>query len=271
MRDYGKVHTSFWTSETIRSMSEDARTLAMYLLTCPHNTIVGVFRLPDGYVCDDMQWTVDRVLKAFRETDLKGFANRCETTKWVWINKHIEWNPPENPNQRKSAAKIALSVPDQCAWKQAFMLDCVESIGIVIEQLPNPSATLSQPETETGTVTEDKTHSATDVAGDSGEDSGSGIYSQAFLTFWNLYPNRVNKGAAFKAFKKIRAAEYPAIREGLERKKQSQAWLKDNGQFIPHAATWLNARGWEDEDARPACDKPFDMQEFLRRTGAMET
>ena len=68
MRDYGKVHTSFWTSETIRSMSEDARILAMYLLTCPHNTIAGVFRLPDGYICDDMQWPIERVLKAFAET-----------------------------------------------------------------------------------------------------------------------------------------------------------------------------------------------------------
>ncbi len=155
MRDYGKVHTSFWTSETIRSMSEDARILAMYLLTCPHNTIAGVFRLPDGYICDDMQWPIERVLKAFAETVEKGFANRCETTKWVWINKHLEWNPPENPNQRKSAAKIAKSVPDQCEWKPVFMRDCAEYIGLQSEPLPNPSPTLSQPEAVT--VTEVKT------------------------------------------------------------------------------------------------------------------
>lgn len=77
------------------------------------------------------------------------------------------------------------------------------------------------------------------------------IYSKAFIAFWELYPNRVNKGAAFKAFQKIRAAEYQAIRAGLERKKKSPAWLKDNGKYIPHAATWLNARGWEDDDAQP--------------------
>lgn len=153
MRDYGKVHTSFWTSETIRSMSEDARNLALYLLTCPHNTIAGVFRLPDGYVCDDMQWTPERVAKAFSETITKGFANRCETTKWVWINKHFEWNPPENPNQRKCAAKIVASVPEQCTWKPAFMRDCAEMIGIKYEPLPNPSPTVPEPVTgaEAGT------------------------------------------------------------------------------------------------------------------------
>jgi len=162
MRDYGKVHSSFWTSETTRSMSEDARNLSLYLLTCPHNTIAGVFRLPDGYVCDDMQWTSERVEKAFNETLSKGFAIRCETTKWVWINKHFEWNPPENPNQRKCAAKIVVSIPDTCCWKLVFMRDCSEFVGVKQEPLPNPSTTLSKPEavTEAVTETEEKTKRA---------------------------------------------------------------------------------------------------------------
>ena len=107
MRDYGKVHTSYWTSSNIRAMSEDGRALAMYLLTCPHGTIAGVFRLPDGYACEDLQWDSERVKKGFAELFQNGFANRCETTKWVWIAKHFEWNPPENPNQKKAAATVS--------------------------------------------------------------------------------------------------------------------------------------------------------------------
>ena len=30
-------------------------------------------------------------------------------------------------------------------------------------------------------------------------------------------------------------------------------WLKDNGQFIPHAATWLNGKRWNDE-VKPAAN-----------------
>jgi DNA replication protein DnaC len=37
----------------------------------------------------------------------------------------------------------------------------------------------------------------------------------------------------------------------LEKQKVSTEWLKDGGQFIPHPATWLNGRRWEDE-APPA-------------------
>ena len=157
MRDYGKVHTSFWTSLTIRNMSEDARALAMYLLTSPHGTIAGVFRLPDGYVCEDHQWDSKRVNKGFVELLVNGFANRCETTKWVWIVKHLEWNSPENPNQKKSAQKIAFSIPDQCSWKQDYMRESSEILDIEYEPFINPSETLSQPVAVTVavTVTED--------------------------------------------------------------------------------------------------------------------
>jgi len=145
MRDYGKVHTTFWSSTTIRGLSEDARALALYLLTCPHGTIAGVFRLPDGYACEDLQWAPERVAEGFRELFAKGFANRCETTKWVWICKHFDWNKPENPNQRKSAAKVALSIPDECAWKPDFMRVSADFLGIDWPENRNPSATVAEP------------------------------------------------------------------------------------------------------------------------------
>lgn len=120
MREYGRIHCAFWTSTDIQSMSEDARWLAMYLLSSPHTTIIGAFRLPDGYVCEDMKWTPERVSKGFAELFQNGFANRCETTKWVWIRKFLQWNAPENPNQWKAAKKVIAQIPDGCAWKADF-------------------------------------------------------------------------------------------------------------------------------------------------------
>lgn len=149
MRDYGKVFSSIWESEDFRSLTEDGRTLVLYLLTCKHATIAGVFRLPDGYACEDLQWTAQRVSQGFSELFAKGFAARCEGSMWVWITKFMEWNPPENPNQRKAAAKIAATVPDRCVWKQAFMQACAHLMGL--EQpvdnkpLPKGSATVGEP------------------------------------------------------------------------------------------------------------------------------
>lgn len=71
----------------------------------------------------------------------------------------------------------------------------------------------------------------------------------AFGKFWESYPRKKSKGKAERAWIKIRPDDNlcGAIIEGLERAKGSQDWQKENGRFIPHPATWLNARGWEDE------------------------
>jgi hypothetical protein len=130
MRDYGKVHSTFWSSPTTSRMSDDGKLLALYLMTCQHNTIAGVFRLPSGYVAEDLGWDAKRVTKGFAELFSKGFATQCEETKWVWVTKHLTWNPPENPNQRKAAQKIAQSIPSECVWKQAFMRVCGPILGI---------------------------------------------------------------------------------------------------------------------------------------------
>jgi len=42
----------------------------------------------------------------------------------------------------------------------------------------------------------------------------------------------------------------------LDWQKKSQSWTKDNGQFIPLAATWLNGRRWEDEQPESSAREP---------------
>ena len=69
-----------------------------------------------------------------------------------------------------------------------------------------------------------------------------------FDAFWTLYPKKVAKSDAEKAFTKVMARQiaYQTVVEGLNRAKASLAWCKDNGQFIPHAATWLNGERFND-------------------------
>lgn len=70
-----------------------------------------------------------------------------------------------------------------------------------------------------------------------------------FDRFWNAYPRKASKGQAEKAFARIAPDEQLVDRmcAAIERAKTSEQWRKDGGQFIQHPATWLNARGWEDE------------------------
>ncbi len=72
-----------------------------------------------------------------------------------------------------------------------------------------------------------------------------------FAHFWQAYPKHKSKGQAEKAFAKLNPNEQlmQAILAGIGRATTSESWTKDGGKFIPHPATWLNAKGWEDEDS----------------------
>ena len=71
-----------------------------------------------------------------------------------------------------------------------------------------------------------------------------------FDQFWSLYPRRVKKPAAIRAWSKLTPNDQSAVIAALP---QFPFSLEPN--FQPHASTWLNERRWEDEQA-PALALP---------------
>lgn len=70
-----------------------------------------------------------------------------------------------------------------------------------------------------------------------------------FAEFWKAYPKKKNKGDAEKAWKKLKPTTDLAnlLLQSIQTAKNSDDWRKENGQFIPYPASWLNAKGWEDD------------------------
>lgn len=236
MRDYGKVHSTFWSSGTTGGLTDDAKILALYLLTCSHSTIAGVFRLPDGYVSEDLGWDSARVRKGFAELFKKGFANRCETTKWVFIRRHFEWNKPENPNQWKSAVKIASQVPADCSWIAEFKAVFAVASGETPAAPANPSETLSKPETVTEAV------SGTG-AGTENSAAGADVIETQFEEVWAAYPARPgrSKAASLKAYKaRLKAGDkHEKILEGVIAYATYCQRMCIGPQFIKQPETFL--------------------------------
>jgi hypothetical protein len=70
-----------------------------------------------------------------------------------------------------------------------------------------------------------------------------------FAGFWAEYPRKTARKTAVEAFARLDPddAMLAAMLAAIERQKRSPGWVKDGGQFIPHPATWLNGRRWEDQ------------------------
>lgn len=75
----------------------------------------------------------------------------------------------------------------------------------------------------------------------------------SFDRFWAAYPRKVGKGAAVKSWARIKkpGEVLTTILAALKWQTRSEQWTRDGGQYIPHPATYLNQRRWEDEPPAP--------------------
>lgn len=97
------------------------------------------------------------------------------------------------------------------------------------------------PDTDTDT---DKSKSSLRHRGD------DGTVADAFESrFWPAYPRKVGKADAAKAFAKLKPddALLAVMLGALATQRDSDDWRRDGGQFVPHPATWINGKRWQDE------------------------
>jgi hypothetical protein len=68
----------------------------------------------------------------------------------------------------------------------------------------------------------------------------------SFTDFWAMYPKRICKKDATKAWLKLSPVQQKLAIVSLYQWRQ--VWIeRDEYQFIPNASTWLNGERWEDE------------------------
>jgi len=85
-----------------------------------------------------------------------------------------------------------------------------------------------------------------------------------FEEFWSLYPKKAGHGKARESLSRaLRKTDLATILASLQKHLQSNQWQKDNGQFIPLPATWLNQERWKDEvdSGPPKSDDDFGTEQ----------
>lgn len=71
---------------------------------------------------------------------------------------------------------------------------------------------------------------------------------EEFETFWAIYPKKVAKADARKAWAQTKSVR-PDIAKlvlAIQQACKTEQWMRGNGQFIPYPATWLRGERWDD-------------------------
>lgn len=261
MSRYKKIEMQMWGDVKFRSLSAplpNARDCWIHLLTNRCNTsIPGVYHAYAEGLAKDLGWSVKDYRKVFAEVFSRGMVKVDWDAGLIFIPNAIKHNLPENPKVIIGWGKYWDELP-QCALKDEayhhlkdFLIDYtkdksesfLEAFGKTIRYLPvTVTATASD---SARSLEEGK-----EGVGEKGGKSSAGL--NGFDAFWIAYPRKKNKGQAEKVWTVLKPSEQlqAEIFAAIDRARTSADWRKDGGKFIPHPATWLNARGWED-DVKP--------------------
>ena len=146
-RDYGRVRTQFWSDEKVASWPLDLKCAAVYLLTSPHTTALGAFRMPVAYMAADLNLSTKDAATLMVRLQEARFIAYCDQTGWVWIKKYLAHNPPENANVRKHVAGLVKAIPKGLRFRDALVATATAALNgsiLLPEPGENPIETVSK-------------------------------------------------------------------------------------------------------------------------------
>lgn len=232
------IKPDFFTSEDVVALSPMARLCFIALLCAADRegrlewrpvTIKLRFFPADNVDIDALASEIEaRGMLARYEADGTGYAQVVNFTKHQVVNN-------------REAASIIPAPPADlaCPTRQDA---CLTRGPRVLTRGPQKSPTLSGREGKG----KEHTHTRASRVRDATDDA-------RFARFWSAYPKKVAKADAYKAWNKLTPDEALTDRivAAVNTATGTEAWRKDDGQFIPHPATFLRGRRFDDEVVPP--------------------
>ena len=261
---YRKVQPQLWINPPVCSMSLTEKAVAFYMMTGPQTTTVGLTKFSIATAAEE--------LEADAATAEKLIATVIKTMGWQHdLQRRVlympEWttaNLPANPNVCESWGKAVVEVPDSELKAKAiahiaavllkekgesFRNSFLEPFGKPLAEPFREPLEEPQPNRSGNRIGNQEQEQEQEQEQDQEQDTAAAAVTvKGFDEFWELYPRKEARKKAEKAFASLRPdpdlqARMIAAVDGQMRTPQ---WQRDAGYYIPHAATWISGRRWED-------------------------
>lgn len=200
-------------------LSAEALGVLVYVLSRPDNWVIYPSQLADQFNCGKDKMT--RILKEIRAA---GYAQYSKVRNQKGSFSRVDWVFSESKSPEAENPEVGNQ-------------DTAETLADTPEA-ENPDA--GNPETgnphllNKDYITNKDLITKTDIS---------------FGDFWKFYPRKTNRDQAEKSFAKLKPDKqlFDQIILNIERRLQLGDWSLDRKNYIPHAATYLNGKRWEDE------------------------
>jgi uncharacterized phage protein (TIGR02220 family) len=153
MREFAKVSPQFWIGETgkqIKSLGIETQLIALYLLTCPHANMIGVYYLPVTFISHETGIPSEGALKALHSLSEVSFCTYNKATEYVWVHEMAYYQAggqlKQNDNRVKGINDVFENLPNlpflQHFFEKYNTLFWLENPPKNISSLEGPSETL---------------------------------------------------------------------------------------------------------------------------------
>jgi hypothetical protein len=248
---YRKFDTGTWQDPWFEDLGPKAKLAFIYLWTNDTCNQAGLYKISKRRMEFELGFSINGVMESLQD---KIFWD--PERQIVWVKNFVKWQC-QNQSFFTAALKIVSEMPKDLQAEfvrynqkliENYSVD-VSQYGVTTNPPPTPHGVDTNPASEqNSTETETETEQKTPARKKNDPKTGNG-YNTEFEKFWEAYPKKVGKGAAWTAWKKKngRRPDIQILVEVIEKHKQTPDWNKEGGQYIPNPATWLNQHRWEDE------------------------
>ncbi|MDQ3270762.1 MAG: DNA-binding protein [Pseudomonadota bacterium] len=157
MRDYGVVSPQFWIGQTGKALrgNAPAQLLALYLMTCPHSNMIGVFHCPVLYMAHETGLGMEGATKALHSLIEADFCVYEGDTDTVFVKRMASYQIAESlkpgDNRVLGVKREYAKLPEgplkqgfYATYSVAFILDAEPKKKAGTEAPPKPLASQEQ-------------------------------------------------------------------------------------------------------------------------------
>lgn len=119
-RTFSKVSPAIWRPGRFLVLpTTEAKLLYLYFVTCEHMNSAGSYRLPDGYACADLGWSIEEY-RAERQRLVEGGMIAFDAnTSEIYVERWFKHNVPATAKHKTGTMRLISAIESDVLREKA--------------------------------------------------------------------------------------------------------------------------------------------------------